>query len=135
MFLENISPVTAEIPEEDQLHEETDATASGCTIDAEANDTESNDQNNSIDSIDTIHELLGKAYNTYQDDDGYVNVATAGHFIKRTKPDFDCRTYGYTKLPQFLQAFPERYEVIRHQGKGTVTIVAYKCLEQSEDGV
>lgn len=81
------------------------------------------------DSIDEIHTLLRKAYDTYQDDDGYVNVATAGHFLKRTKPDFDCRTYGHTKLPQLLEAFPFKYEMKRYQGKGTVTIVAYKCID------
>lgn len=82
------------------------------------------------DNIDEIHALLRKAYDTYQDDDGYVNVATAGHFLKRTKPDFDCRTYGHTKLPQLLGAFPDKYEMKRYQGKGTVTIVAFRCLEQ-----
>lgn len=82
------------------------------------------------DNIDEIHTLLRKAYDTYQDDDGYVNVATAGHFLKRTKPDFDCRTYGHTKLPQLLGAFPDKYEMKRYQGKGTVTIVAFRCLEQ-----
>lgn len=84
------------------------------------------------DSIDEIHALLRKAYDTYQDDDGYVNVATAGHFLKRTKPDFDCRTYGHTKLPQLLEVFPDKYEMKRYQGKGTVTIVAFRCLEQDK---
>ncbi len=81
--------------------------------------------------MDEIHALLRKAYDTYQDDDGYVNVATAGHFLKRTKPDFDCRTYGHTKLPQLLETFPDQYEIKRYQGKGTATIVAYKCLESN----
>lgn len=57
---------------------------------------------------------------------------TAGHFLKRTKPDFDCRTYGHTKLPQLLEAFPDKYEMKRYQGKGTVTIVAFRCLEQDK---
>lgn len=75
-----------------------------------------------------VHDLLKKAFEAYQDEDGYVNVSSAGHFIKRTKSDFDCRTYGYMKLPQLLEAFPERYEIKRYPGKGTVTIIAYRCL-------
>lgn len=82
------------------------------------------------DNIDEIHPLLRKAYDTYQDDDGYVTVAAAGHFLKRTKPDFDCRTYGHTKLSQLLEAFPDKYEVKRYQGKGPATIVVFRCLEQ-----
>lgn len=35
----------------------------------------------------------------------------AGNYIKRTKPDFDCRTYGVTKLSELLRAYPDRYEV------------------------
>ncbi len=82
--------------------------------------------------IDEIHGLLRNAYETYQGNDGFANVASVGSFIKRTKPDFDCRTYGYSKLPQLLEAFPEKYEVTRYHGKGTVIIVAYKCLPQGD---
>lgn len=78
--------------------------------------------------INEIHALLRKAFDTYQEDDGYVNIAQAGSFIKRAKPDFDCRSFGYTKLPQLLEAFPGKYEVCRYPGKGTVTIVGYKCI-------
>lgn len=57
--------------------------------------------------IHEVHGLLRNAYETYQGNDGFANVASVGSFIKRTKPDFDCRTYGYSKLPQLLEAFPE----------------------------
>lgn len=82
-----------------------------------------------VDSIDEIHSLLKNAFSTYQDEEGFANVAAVGAFIKRAKPDFDCRTYGYTKLTELLGAFPDKYEVKRYPGKGTVTIVAYKCLD------
>ncbi|MDD4844493.1 MAG: NYN domain-containing protein [Anaerotignum sp.] len=87
----------------------------------------SSDAINANDSINEIHKLLKIASDTYQDDDGYVNVSAAGTFIKRTKPDFDARSYGYLKLPQLLEAFPQKYEMKRYPGKGKVTIVAYKC--------
>lgn len=61
--------------------------------------------------IASIHNLLKKAWEAFQDEDGYTNVANAGNYIKRTKPDFDCRTYGVTKLSELLRAYPDRYEV------------------------
>lgn len=88
---------------------------------------EKNDQS-IISNIDEIHNLLDIAYEKYQDDNGYVNVSSAGTFLKRTKPDFDCRTYGYLKLPDLLAAYPKKYEIKKYRGKGTVNIVAYKCL-------
>ena len=75
-----------------------------------------------------IHKLLRIAWDKYQDDDGYVNVSSAGQYIKRARPDFDARTYGYVKLPELIEAFPKRYSMKRYPGKGTVTIIAYKCL-------
>lgn len=79
------------------------------------------------DGLEEVHALLRKAFDTYQDDDGYVSVSTAGSFLKRTKPDFDCRTYGHTKLSQLLEAFPKKYELKRRQ-KGTGVIISYRCL-------
>jgi len=77
--------------------------------------------------LDNIHQFLALASEKYQDDNGFVNVSSAGPFIKRIKPDFDVRTFGYIKLPQLIEAFPDKYEIKRYPGKGTVTIVAYKC--------
>lgn len=74
-----------------------------------------------------IHNLLRKAWETYQEDDGYVNVSSAGTYIKRTKPDFDVRTYGYSKLPELICAFTDIYHTKIFKGKGTVNIFAYKC--------
>lgn len=32
----------------------------------------------------------------------------------------------YGKLPEYLKAFPDLYEVIEYPGKGTVKIIAFK---------
>ena len=45
------------------------------------------------DDIEKIHNLLKIAWDKYQDDEGYVNVSSAGQFIKRVRPDFDVRTF------------------------------------------
>lgn len=57
-----------------------------------------------------------------------IQISSAGQYIKRARPDFDARTYGYVKLPELIEAFPKRYSMKRYPGKGTVTIIAYKCL-------
>lgn len=116
LFLENISTTTAEIVPVAE------------TVEAAEPDNANGDITDAGTDINEIHDLLRKAFDTYQEDDGYVNVAQAGTFIKRAKPDFDCRSFGYTKLPQLLEAFPDKYEVSRYPGKGTVTIVGYKCV-------
>ncbi len=79
------------------------------------------------DEMREIHKLLRIAWDKYQENDGYVNVSSAGQYIKRAKPDFDARTYGFSKLPDLIEAFPRKYSIKRYKGKGTVTIIAYKC--------
>ncbi len=79
------------------------------------------------DDMQEIHKLLRIAWDKYQENDGYVNVSSAGQYIKRAKPDFDARTYGFSKLPDLIEAFPKKYSVKRYKGKGTVTIIAYRC--------
>lgn len=118
LFLENISTTTTEVVPVTEVSE---------TVE---NDSTSVDSVNAETDIEEIHDLLKKAFDTYQDDDGYVQVSTAGFFIKRAKPDFDCRTYGYTKMSQLLEAFPKIYEVKKYQVKST-TVIAYKCIEDN----
>lgn len=111
LFLENIFDSTYEVV---QSHE--------------SNETEEEKDIETVTpDINEIHDLLKKAFEVYQDENEYVNVAQANPYIKRVKPDFDCRNYGYSKLPELLSAFPDKYEVARYPGKGTVTIVGYKC--------
>lgn len=70
-----------------------------------------------------VHALLRLAWEKYQDGEGYVNIGAAGSYIKRARPDFDVRSYGYQKLPQLIDAFPDRYKV-RTSKKGHVF---YRC--------
>ncbi|GLQ32857.1 NYN domain-containing protein [Litoribrevibacter albus] len=70
--------------------------------------------------------LLKKAWEQYQDDDGWANVSSAGSFVKRSTPDFDPRTYGATKLPEIIHCLSNDFEMKKYKGKGTVNIVAYR---------
>ena len=76
-----------------------------------------------------LHQLLKIAAETenWQDDDGFVNVAGVGDFIKRTRPEFDITQFGFKKLPDFIAAHTNLYEMKRYKGKGSVYIRAYKC--------
>lgn len=117
VFLENITGEVKEIiPNDEQINPE-----------SKVQDNDTKNVCEESESIDAVHNLLEVASDKYQDDEGYVNVSAAGQFIKRIKPDFDVRTFGYVKLPKLIEDFPERYEMKRYPGKGKVTIVAYKC--------
>ncbi|MCE5189968.1 MAG: NYN domain-containing protein [Eubacteriales bacterium] len=78
--------------------------------------------------INAIHNLLKTANERYSDAEGWVNIASAGGYIKRVMPDFDSKTYGFSKLTDLIKAFPNQYETKNYPGKGTVTIFAYRCL-------
>lgn len=103
----SISPNNEKEESTKQLKEDvqkTDSTPIASSAPAEENSEKKNDLNE-------IHALLEKAYDTFQDEDGWVNVAKVGLFLRRAKPDFDSRTYGFQKLSLFLKNFPEKYDV------------------------
>lgn len=85
------------------------------------------EENTETVGIDLIHELLKKSSDEYQDGDGWVNISSAGAYIKRVKPDFDPLTYKFEKLTDLIKAYPHKYDTKKYQGKGTATIFAYKC--------
>lgn len=141
LFLENISaaPVTAD-PAEPQEETPPPAAAGKKTAASQSKKSaktapegkKQSQKSGGDNGIGEIHVLLQKAYDTYQDDDGYANVGSAGDFLKRTKPDFDCRTYGCKKLTELLEAFPDKYELRRSPGKGNAMIVDYRCIPKKK---
>lgn len=74
--------------------------------------------------------ILNTGWKKYQDEDGWANVAAVGSFVKRSKPDFDPRTYGATKLPEIIGKLDDTFEMTKFKGKGRVYIVAYKPKNQ-----
>lgn len=65
-----------------------------------------------------VHKLLQLASEQYQNEDGWVDLGTAGYYVKRAKPDFDANSYGFPKLAKLLEAFPDVYEIKRSSKKG-----------------
>lgn len=95
--------------------------------DAEESFTKRAHSKKALTDIEEIHKLIRMAYNKYQGDDGYAHIGSAGSFLKRAKPDFDSRTFGYVKLTQLMQAFPDKYEVQQRQYEKSSNVV-YRCL-------
>ena len=119
----SISPNNEKEESTKQLKEDvqkTDSTPIASSAPAEENSEKKNDLNE-------IHALLEKAYDTFQDEDGWVNVAKVGLFLRRAKPDFDSRTYGFQKLSLFLKNFPEKYDV-KIVGEKPNIIAVYSCV-------
>lgn len=123
----SISPNNEKEESTKQLKEDvqkTDSTPIASSAPAEENSEKKNDLNE-------IHALLEKAYDTFQDEDGWVNVAKVGLFLRRAKPDFDSRTYGFQKLSLFLKNFPEKYDV-KIVGEKPNIIAVYRCVSNVE---
>lgn len=57
--------------------------------------------------------LLHTTIETASDDDGWAELSTVGQFLTKKHPDFDPRTYGYSKLSDLISAFP-LFDVVRH---------------------
>ena len=82
-------------------------------------------------SIAEIHKLLKTASKTYQDVDGWVNAATAGNYLKRARPDFDLKAYGFDKLFELFREYPEVYDTKKEKvGKGIV--LAYRVKPEQD---
>lgn len=124
----SISPKNEKEESTKQLKEDvqkTDSTPIASSAPAEENSEKKNDLNE-------IHALLEKAYDTFQDEDGWVNVAKVGLFLRRAKPDFDSRTYGFQKLSLFLKNFPEKYDV-KIVGEKPNIIAVYRCVSNENN--
>ena len=124
----SISPNNEKEESTKQLKEDvqkTDSTPIASSAPAEENSEKKNDLNE-------IHALLEKAYDTFQDEDGWVNVAKVGLFLRRAKPDFDSRPYGFQKLSLFLKNFPEKYDV-KIVGEKPNIIAVYRCVSNENN--
>ena len=72
--------------------------------------------------------LLKRAWEQTQDDQGWATFSAAGSFLKRTRPDFDPRTYGAKKFSDLLVERSEYFTV--KKGANGQGYRAYKPLDQ-----
>lgn len=124
----SISPNNEKAESTKQLKENAQKTDSTTMVGSALSDENSEEKND----LNEIHALLEKAYDTFQDEGGWVNVARVGLFLRRAKPDFDSRTYGFQKLSLFLKNFPEKYEV-KKVGEKTNPIAVYRCVSNENN--
>ncbi len=75
--------------------------------------------------------LLRHAVEASSDDDGWAPLAVVGHIITKQRPDFDSRSYGYTKLSDVLAA-TTLFELDRRTpGNGKSTVIYARDKRQS----
>ena len=57
----------------------------------------------------------------YADEEGWVNIGSAGSVLKRQDPGFDTRTYGFSSLVKLIEFLGNRFELRRGvNGGGTI---------------
>ncbi len=78
-------------------------------------------------NIEELHALLKTAFEKYRREDGYANIAPVGAFVKRSIPDFDIHTYGFSKLSDLIAYFPDKYEIKKDSDNRAVPIALFKC--------
>lgn len=71
--------------------------------------------------------ILRQTVETASDEDGWANLAKVGMLITKQYPDFDPRTYGYSKLTDLVIA-TDLFETERRSlGEGKPTVVVARC--------
>ena len=76
-----------------------------------------------------IIELLMKAIDQHRDEDGYVQLCTAGAFIRKTIPNFNIKALGYPKLVRFIEEYPEMFELKQNITEKGVIGYQYRLIQ------
>ena len=78
--------------------------------------------------MDKLHKLLCEAYEKNKMADGYVHLGSVGNYLRENIPNFDIKKYGYKKLTDLINAFPEKYDVKRISRNNSGPIMKYRCI-------
>jgi Fe-S-cluster formation regulator IscX/YfhJ len=65
--------------------------------------------------------LIEQAIASMEDEDGWVTLGAIGSRLRNAYPDFDQRTYGYTKLSDLIRSLGQ-FDVQRAEPGGTMRI-------------
>ena len=66
-----------------------------------------------LDGLSQVHFLLKQGTEKFGDDDGWADASIVTQWLRRAKPDFDLRNFGYHKMIELFEDFPKKYEVRR----------------------
>ncbi|MEQ8673794.1 MAG: DUF2695 domain-containing protein [Aggregatilineales bacterium] len=82
-------------------------------------DTRLTSETDLLDEIERIVRLTKKAY-------GYQHLSTIGSTLRDCYPDYDPKHYGYKKLLDLIEAYPERFKIKwsapAHKGRSHVWV-------------
>ncbi len=63
----------------------------------------------------------------YADEEGWVNIGSAGSILKRQDPGFDTRTYGFSSLVKLIESLDQNFELQRrNNASGRPVIIEYR---------
>lgn len=81
-----------------------------------------------------LTELVTAAVEAFSDEDGWAHLGAVGLYLSKSKPDFDTRTYGYTKLKPLVRAL-NAFEIDhRSPGPGKPVVAYVRCRERPAAG-
>jgi hypothetical protein len=63
-------------------------------------------------------EFLKEALNKSENETGWSHLGTFGSYLRKIKPDFDTRTYGFKKLSDLVKSYPEVFQTEEKEGSG-----------------
>lgn len=87
---------------------------------------------NRISKIDRdLVRLLKESTADLADENGWAGLSELGNFILKTKPDFDARNYGFTKLLPLIKSLDEFIIDERETGNRGIRHIFIKAKEQS----
>ncbi len=77
--------------------------------------------------LEKLHQQIYLAADNYKEEDGYCNICSIGSYIQRTNPKFKIKEFGHKSLTDFVDSYPDKYDVKKHKGSGGVQLVMVKC--------
>ena len=117
IYIENIETDSAETDSTGQAQKEPEKEAA-----AEITRLKSSDKKKLIQRLKKIAET-----EKYADEDGWVNIGSAGSILKRQDPGFDSRSYGYPSLVKLIESLNQNFELQRRKNSsGLAVIVEYR---------
>ena len=90
-------------------------------------------------------QLIIQAFEKAKRDEGWAYLADLGNSIKQLDPDFNTRTYGYSKLNQIIRAYQDVFEIkiqnktgpsqvyIHRKEKGVVPEAEYRDTKSKKE--
>ncbi|MBV8254622.1 MAG: NYN domain-containing protein [Chitinophaga sp.] len=91
---------------------------------AEGKTRTSKEKNKGISKADKeLITLLTTSINDIADEDGWAYLGELGNLLLKKQPDFDSRNYGFNKLIQLIQSFPNFEIDLREGGKKSGKLV------------